>query len=278
MTMPELTVLSLGGGVQSTALALMANADRFDNKPDVAFFADTGWEPQYVYDTIEAVRERVSFAVETVSNGRNLADDVLNGVAANGNAFTPIPLFNSNGSQSVRQCTNQYKIVPISKGIRRWLGVETGHGLPPGTVEQWMGISADEYIRAKDNKLKYIRNRFPLIEEMITRRDCVRWMEEHHPDIPLGKSSCTGCPYHSPAAWVRIAKERPADFAKAVEIDRALRTEGHNEMNWREGLSYLHSSRRPLDEAVAMAVATDSLFDDDDENMSGLCDSGHCFI
>ena len=186
---PRLTVLSLGGGVQSTALALMAEAGRFDNTPDVAFFADTKWEPQYVYDTIQAVRERVSFVVETVDNGRSLAEDVKNGVAANGNPFTPIPLFNSNGSMSVRQCTNQYKIRPISEGIRRWLGVETGHGLPPGSVEQWMGISADEYPRARDNKLKYIRNRFPLIEEGLTRKDCAAWMAEHHPDIPLGKSS-----------------------------------------------------------------------------------------
>ena len=38
--------LSLGAGVQSTVLALMAErGDHGLSKPDVAIFADTGWEP-----------------------------------------------------------------------------------------------------------------------------------------------------------------------------------------------------------------------------------------
>mgnify|MGYP006407382703 CR=1 FL=1 len=47
-----LRVLSLGAGVQSSVLALMA-AKGLVTKPDVAIFADTQWEPQSVYDHLQ---------------------------------------------------------------------------------------------------------------------------------------------------------------------------------------------------------------------------------
>ncbi len=46
----RLRVLSLGAGVQSTTLALMAAHGEVGPMPDCAVFADTGWEPRAVYD------------------------------------------------------------------------------------------------------------------------------------------------------------------------------------------------------------------------------------
>jgi hypothetical protein len=43
-------ILSLGAGVQSTTMALMAAVGEIADKPDAAIFADTGWEPKAVYD------------------------------------------------------------------------------------------------------------------------------------------------------------------------------------------------------------------------------------
>jgi len=46
--------LSLGAGVQSTVLALMAERGEYGlPKPDVAVFADTGWEPPEVYEHLD---------------------------------------------------------------------------------------------------------------------------------------------------------------------------------------------------------------------------------
>jgi len=42
----RLRALSLGAGVQSTTLALMAAHGEIGPMPDCAIFADTGWEPQ----------------------------------------------------------------------------------------------------------------------------------------------------------------------------------------------------------------------------------------
>jgi hypothetical protein len=47
-TSPTLRVLSLGAGVQSTALAILAARGHLP-RPDAAIFADTGWEPAAVY-------------------------------------------------------------------------------------------------------------------------------------------------------------------------------------------------------------------------------------
>lgn len=46
----RLRALSLGAGVQSTTMALMAAHGEIGPMPDCAIFADTGWEPKAVYD------------------------------------------------------------------------------------------------------------------------------------------------------------------------------------------------------------------------------------
>lgn len=56
MTPPEptLRILSLGAGVQSTTLLLMA-CEGLLPRLDYAIFADTGWEPQRVYEHLDRV-------------------------------------------------------------------------------------------------------------------------------------------------------------------------------------------------------------------------------
>jgi len=41
--------LSLGAGVQSSTMALMAAKGQIGPMPDAAIFADTQWEPRHVY-------------------------------------------------------------------------------------------------------------------------------------------------------------------------------------------------------------------------------------
>ena len=57
---PMLTVLSLGGGVQSSVMALMAGEGAFDSTPDCAIFADTRWEPPGVYEHLQCPKDRLS--------------------------------------------------------------------------------------------------------------------------------------------------------------------------------------------------------------------------
>ena len=73
---PSLTVISLGGGVQSSVMALMANEGAFDRIPDCAIFADTRWEPPSIYEHLTWLRDRLSFPLYVVDNGRSLRGDV----------------------------------------------------------------------------------------------------------------------------------------------------------------------------------------------------------
>ena len=54
---PTLTVLSLGGGMQYSVMALMAGAGVFDRVPDCAIFADTHWEPPSAYEHIQRLAD-----------------------------------------------------------------------------------------------------------------------------------------------------------------------------------------------------------------------------
>ena len=74
--MKRLTVISLGGGVQSSVMALMASEGAFDTTPDCAIFADTHWEPPSVYDHIEWLEGQLRFPLYVVDNGRSLREDV----------------------------------------------------------------------------------------------------------------------------------------------------------------------------------------------------------
>ena len=71
---PDLRVLSLGAGVQSSALALMIEKGEIP-MVDCAIFADTGAEPEKVYEWLEYIKSQVSYPVHVVQ-WRNLKDDL----------------------------------------------------------------------------------------------------------------------------------------------------------------------------------------------------------
>ena len=61
---PRMTVVSLGGGVQSTVMALMAGGGAFGRAPDCAIFADTGWEPPTIYEHLDWLADKLRFPLD----------------------------------------------------------------------------------------------------------------------------------------------------------------------------------------------------------------------
>ena len=57
---PSLTIVSLGGGVQSSVMTLMAGERTLHRKADCAIFADINWELSRVYEHVEWLRDRLS--------------------------------------------------------------------------------------------------------------------------------------------------------------------------------------------------------------------------
>ncbi|MDE2823316.1 MAG: phosphoadenosine phosphosulfate reductase family protein [Chloroflexota bacterium] len=274
---PTLTVVSLGGGVQSTVMALMASTGAFDRVPDCAIFDDTHWEPPSVYEHIEWLEGQLSFPVYVVDNGRSLREDVKALTNHSGsNNYVDIPVYLKGRDEESdgigrRQCTTNYKVRPIRRKIRELLGLRKGQRVTSGTtVELWLGISTDEAVRMKDSREKWMRNRYPLIETGMSQQDCIDWWNIRYAR-PLERSVCVACPFQSRQRWVETKRWWPEPFAEAVEIDAKMR----------EGLAFakephLYSLRMPLDEAVALDE-TKLGGDGQADGLGNECE-GHCGV
>lgn len=268
MTEP-LRVLSLGGGVQSTTLALMAAAGELETTPAAAIFADTGWEPPEVYEHLRLLAERLPFPVHVVTAG-----NILEGIYAlentTGGRYAAIPWFvlNPDGSKGIgrRQCTSEYKLGPIMRKVRELMGVGRRGLLPAGAVEVWIGISTDEAARMKDARQRYMVNRWPLIERGMSRQDCKDWLVANGHVIPH-RSACIGCPFHSNAEWRQMRVERPDLFAHACEVDAALR-EGNARGARRE---FMHPARVPLADAITLTEVPENQLDLFNMECEGMC-------
>lgn len=262
-----LNIISLGAGVQSTTMALMAAHGEITPMPDYAIFADTGWEPAAVYEHLRFLMSPnvLPFPVHVVTAG-NLRQDTMDRSNTTGQAFAAIPWFlktiKANGSYDEgmgrRQCTSEYKLTPIQRKIKE-LG---GHRKTPATV--WIGISTDEYLRVKPSRVKYIVNRHVLIEKDMSRRDCLAWMKaQGYPEPP--KSSCIGCPFHSNEQWRALT---PSEMQDAIEVDEAIRNQ-----SGMKGEQYAHRSLKPLSEvdfSTAEERGQGNLFINECEGMCGV--------
>ncbi|MEU3553375.1 hypothetical protein [Streptomyces fragilis] len=224
-------------------------------KVDYAIFADTGWEPQAVYDHLDRLEREIAnpagIPILRVSSG-NIRDDALDP----DHRFASMPLYilNPDGRPGMtrRQCTGEYKIKPIKRKIRELLGYPHPVRIPKDVfVEQWVGISTDEFHRAKDSDVKYMRNRHPLIDLGWSRDDCVRYLTSIGlADTP--KSSCLGCPFHGNAQWRHIRDNSPKEWEDVVAFDAAIRkgnARANASGNQLLGQAFLHRSRVPLAEA-----------------------------
>ena len=255
-----LRVLSLGAGVQSTVLALMADRGQYDlPKPDLAIFADTGWEPKAVYEHLDWLENELSFDVVRVSNG-NIRENLLAGKLPNDSSHFGIPAFvrNPDGSRGMlrRQCTDYYKMAPIHRYLRDYLDLEPGRRAPKSKqVEMWLGISVDEAARQRDSQEEWITKTYPLIENNLSRGQLQDWFQRHYPGQALPKSSCIGCPYHDDSMWKSLKENSPSEFQDAVFIDTALR-DIPNLRGLVKGDVYLHRSRMPLAEVDFDDVVT----------------------
>lgn len=170
-----------------------------------------------------------------------------------------------------RQCTTHYKIEPITKKIRDLLGVGPRGGIGRGSVEVWIGISTDEVVRATPATRKFEVKRFPLIEAKMSRRDCVRWLQERQYPVP-GKSACIGCPFHGNATWRDMRDNRPDEWAEAIAVDRAVRRpDDRAGVAKLRATQFMHRSCRPLDEVDLRTDAEKGQPDLFDHECGGVC-------
>jgi len=269
-------IISLGAGVQSSTMSLMAVHGEITPMPDAAIFADTGGEPKAVYEWLNRLEKLLPFPVYRVENG-SLRDAIFAATQSDSKTFAAAPFFitGADGKRSGmlrRQCTREYKIAPIGKKLRELAGLKPRQRSKKVRIIQWQGISLDEIQRARVSHDKWQTYRYPLIEKRITRLQCLEWMRAHnYPEPP--RSACSFCPYHTDREWRHLKVHQNEDFLDAVAMDKAIRNSIHRMTDG--GKAYIHQSMVPLDEIdfrSAEDAGQQTLFGDPfEEECEGMC-------
>ena len=124
----KLHVISLGAGVQSTTMTLMAAHGEIEPMPDAAIFADTQWEPRAVYRHLNWLQGvGLPFPIYTVTAG-NIRDHLVRHSTSTSKtkrfATAPWHITNDDETHGIgrRQCTHEFKINPLMKKQRDLLG------------------------------------------------------------------------------------------------------------------------------------------------------------
>lgn len=267
--------VSLGAGVQSSAMLMLYYHGKLKPMPDAEIFADTQAEPPYVYETLQRltaiVKDKIPVLVET--RGSLLKDELNPGLhvtksgANKGKKFSKSPFFFMGDTGKVgmggRQCTADYKIDVIQKGMRRFMGYQPRQRIKE-SVRSAIGISRDEIMRMKDSRATWIKNIFPLVDLNYTRTDCLQYMADLGLPAPM-RSACYFCPFRSNEEWNEMKRRSPETFALAVEFDRKLR-----EVPTYFKKQYVHRSCKPLSEVAMDIDKQPSLFENECEGMCGV--------
>lgn len=249
----DLTYLSFGAGVQSTAL-LICSAMGWYNVPKAshAIFADTQVELEDTYRHVEVMTEWAAdygIEVRTISFG-DLEKGILEGgIGRSGPTSDTLPAFTKDPDTGTlgllnRHCTHDYKIRPIRREVRSILGLEKGQRAKGKVyVRTMLGISMDEVIRIKPAMEEWMFNAYPLIDAGLDRQNCTDIIAKAGFEVPP-KSACYFCPFHSDSYWIWLRDTQPGGWQKAVNFDGKIRHGKFGVVNE----VFLHRELKPLDE------------------------------
>ena len=168
---------------------------------------------------------------------------------------------NQKGSRMTNFCTTEWKVEPID----RWLSKV--HGITRSKYVKWLGYSKDEprrWIRKMKSE-EYGKGliRLPLVTGVpFSRSQCAQIVKTMGWPPPP-RSACWCCPNQSDDEWLRLIKESPEEFQKAINLEK--------ELQQREPEMFLHPSGVPLDKVVFKSKEESDLF-------TRPCDSGVCFV
>jgi hypothetical protein len=130
--------------------------------------------------------------------------------------FTPVPWNGKyEGFMLRRQCTRQYKVQPIARYLYQ--------KYPHGRIRLMLGISADEWHRVRESSYSRIEHVYPLVERMMTRRQCREIIGQEKLILPW-KSSCWFCPFRSTGSQHALIKQYPRLREMARELEERINT------------------------------------------------------
>lgn len=200
------TVLSYGGGVNSTAILALCKLGKLP-WPDYIVFSDTGAEWPHTYKYLEYIDAELEKDGQflTYLTGGFLPQKHDYGFMTL-IEFCQLKRFIP--SRMNRWCTDYWKRTPVQKFTR----AVDGH--------EWIGIDAGEARRAENKPTK----RFPLIELGINRERCKEIIKSVGWGVPK-KSGCFICPYQGKSQWAELKREYPDLWKIAVDLEKKSMSE-----------------------------------------------------
>jgi len=237
------TVISYGGGVQSTALVVLAMSEGWDVDEIVhvdLLDAESPATREYVVRFREWLRREYGRDVTVIE--RNMYWDMLDNPA-----FTPVPWHGRRERFMLkRQCTREYKVQPLTRYLY--------DRYPAGRIGLMLGISVDEYHRMRDSSAARIEHVYPLVDRRLTRWQCRDIIERAGLVVPW-KSSCWFCPYRSSVSQWALVQRYPDLVGMARELEDRINAERR---------------RRGQDEIAVLRV--DMSAEQEDFCEAGFCD------
>ena len=267
-------VLSFGGGTQSSHLLEEHLRGRIHY--DFIIFSDTGAEPHFIHSQVEWWQKRLEeqgcttpFIITTHSSMQGGLEEMLYRYIYTSYQRFQLPLYFKvyaedgslkNGGLMPRQCTGDFKIIPVQqqarKLIKERLGLAPNKQIPRNVgIVMDIGFSFDEVKRVGgyvSHQSKYIYLAYPLIEKGLTTQDSIKYLIEN--GFPSRRSRCYFCPFNCDKVeigmdWGEIIEHEPLSFLKACFFDDELRyvqAEGCKNM---KSVPFFHYKRIPLKEA-----------------------------
>jgi hypothetical protein len=262
-------VVSYGGGVQSTALLVLAArgeinfgtflfanvGDDSEHPATLAYVREiaTPYAARSGVDVHELKRRRRDGATETLMQRLNRPDT----------RSIPIPVRMANGAPGRRNCTADFKI----RVVGRWLREHGATAEVPAAVG--IGISLDEIHRANRRRREaHEVIEYPLLDLGLRRDDCKRIITEAGLPVPP-KSSCFFCPFRTVDAWHHQRRYEPELFAQSVRLEETI---NRRRVALGRDAVYLTRYGVPLPLAIPDARPEPDDVDEDE----GQCDSGWC--
>ncbi|SDR82970.1 hypothetical protein SAMN05444162_0143 [Paenibacillaceae bacterium GAS479] len=268
-------VLSFGGGTQSAHL--LEQHFRGEVDYDYIVFADTGAEPQFIHDQVAWWQQRqrdcgntTPFLVTHHSGMPGGLEEMLMRYILTDYQRFQMPVYCSSVNPETgevkpagmlpRQCTVDFKIVPVKQAVRRKIMDQAGLGYRQRFPQDVgiiidIGFSYDEIRRIsmwQSPQYDYVYLSYPLVESNESTADSIAFLVEN--DFPTRRSRCYLCPFNCDGSrdigmdWDEIIQTEPISFLKACWFDGQLRAVQRTGTKIMRSIPYLHYSRRPLAE------------------------------
>jgi len=244
---PMPKIISLGGGLQSTLMVIMAANGDLD--VEMAVMSDTGSEMPHTYDYFYNV-------LLPYCRARGFRLEVL---LPSGEFVRRKKLHlwyyerKSIPYRVSRSCTDKWKITPIARFLKEEY---------PDGCYSLLGFTTDEIHRATRNKGSSKNpTLYPLLDLDLAREDLYPIYEKY--GLPAAeKSGCFLCPFQNKASWINLYKSHNDLYNLSVEMDHRNIIYTDNAGSVFYGLT---GRKRTLDEQMKTWKEYGDLADVDDE-------------